>query len=312
MGIKITSVREAVEDTGIKILVHGMAGAGKTVLCATTGAPTLIISAESGLLSIKHAPSYIQTTEIKTIDELEEVYDYLANEDHDFEWACLDSISEIAEVVLSNEKALSKDPRQAYGNLQDRMTKILRMFRDLPMNIVMSCKMQRRKDEDTGITSFVPMLPGQGLTNSIAYLFDEVFALRVEKDDDGEDYRVVQTNRDRNYEAKDRSGLLDMFEEPSIKKIAAKIHGEKSPEEKVEQAKEQKIERAVEDGMTVINDTEKKMYFFHAESEALLVLEPGEEFKNDGLAEQVTYKQYLNIKKQLEEDYPNGDYPTEI
>ena len=47
MPIKIQSIRNIVQNKGIKILVHGLAGAGKTVLCCTTGEPTLLISAES-------------------------------------------------------------------------------------------------------------------------------------------------------------------------------------------------------------------------------------------------------------------------
>ena len=37
----------------IKVLVHAPAGAGKTRLCATTGGKTVILSAESGLLSYR-------------------------------------------------------------------------------------------------------------------------------------------------------------------------------------------------------------------------------------------------------------------
>src|SRR6056297_925371 len=117
MGIKITSIKAAVKDVGLKILVHGPAGSGKTVMCATSGKPTLIISAESGLLSIRDAPDYIQTTQIKTMDDLIEVYEYLKEGDHKFEWIALDSISEMGEVVLAEEKENNKDARAAYGEL---------------------------------------------------------------------------------------------------------------------------------------------------------------------------------------------------
>lgn len=236
MSIKITSVSKALENNGLKILIHGQAGSGKTVFCATSGASTLIISAESGLLSIAEAPDYIQTTVVNTIFELEQVYEYLEDNIEKFDWVCLDSISEIAEVLLADEKKNSKDPRQAYGNLSDRMLSIMRGFRDLKnINVVFTCKQQRQLDPDTNITRFIPMLPGQALTNNIGYLFDEVFVLRVEKDDEGEDYRTVQTGRDRNYEAKDRSGVLEMFEKPNLKYISEKInigYTENSDEEK--------------------------------------------------------------------------------
>lgn len=306
MAIKITSVESSLKNNGLKILIHGLAGAGKTVMCATTGAPTLIISAEAGLLSIAGAPDYIKTAVVNTIDELEEAYDYLEQNPDEFEWVCIDSISEVAEVLLAQEKATAKDPRQAYGNLQDRMLKILRSFRDLNgMNVVMSCKQQRQVDDDSGVTKFIPMLPGKGLTNSIGYLFDEVFALRVEKDDDGEDYRTVQTGRDRNYEAKDRSGLLDMFEEPSIKRIAAKIRGE-SAKNSVEPEDVSEISEVIDDrdgekldntALGIIeNNTDSVMYLFHNDRNEALELEIGESIDDDGFISAITQDEFDHYK----------------
>lgn len=266
MGIKITSVRDAVEDTGLKILVHGQAGSGKTVFCATSGEPTLIISAEAGLLSIKDAPDYIETVSIESIDDLEEIaaaFAEGAKELDKYKWICLDSVSEIAEKVLANEKEINKDARQAYGNLSDRMFKILRFFRDLPnRNVVMTCKQERHVDDDIGVASYVPSLPGKTLTNGISYLFDEVFAIRVEKDEEGENYHILQCHKDRKYEAKDRSGELDNFEDPSLKRVAAKILGKEVPkapakkpkpepeeteeEAEAEQAEEQAVDKIAE------------------------------------------------------------------
>lgn len=229
MAIKITTVDEALGDK-LKILVHGRAGSGKTTMAATTGVKTLIISAESGLLSLKGAPGYINVTEISSLDDLGEVYEYLRDENHGYEWGILDSISEIGEVCLSLEKSVNKDARAAYGNMIDSMTLMLKRFRDLPMNIMMTCKQQRIADGDTGAVVYAPSLPGNRLANDLPYLFDEVLALRVEKDAEGNDYRVVQTGADIRYVAKDRSGELEMFEPPNIKHLYKKIHGEATTE----------------------------------------------------------------------------------
>ena len=227
MGIRITSVNEAVKDVGLKILVHGIAGSGKTVMCATAGVKTLIISAESGLLSIKDAPDYVQTTQIKTMEDLLEVHEFLLNEDHGFQWIALDSISEMGEVVLAEEKAANKDARAAYGELIVSMTDIIKKFRDLPLNVIMTAKQKRYVDEDTNRTHYGPDLPGKNLANSIPYLYDEVFALRVEKNDEGKIYRTIQTGPDIQYIAKDRSGKLDLFEKPNLKSIHTKVFAER-------------------------------------------------------------------------------------
>ena len=224
MAIQLKSTRDAALD-GIKVLVHGPAGVGKTSLCATTGAPTIIISAESGLLSLRGVD--IPVIEVKALDQLYEAYDFVVNDPQGqaFKWVCLDSISEIAEVVLNAEKKTAKDPRQAYGALAEKMTDIIRAFRDLPgRNVYFSCKQERAKDEQTGAMLYYPAMPGNMLKQGIGYFFDEVMALRVEKDADGNPTRWLQTSRDYNYEAKDRSGCLEMFESPDLAALAAKIN----------------------------------------------------------------------------------------
>jgi hypothetical protein len=224
MAIRLTTTRDAARNNGIKVLVHGPAGAGKTSLCATTGEPTIIISAEAGLLSLRGHD--IPVIEVASIDDVHEAYRFILESQDaiDFRWICLDSISEIAEVCLSSEKAKTKDPRQAYGALSDQMGGLIRAFRDLPgRNVYFSCKQARVKDETAGTTLYCPSLPGQALGQGIGYFFDEVFALRVEKDAEGNVTRWLQTGRDFTHEAKDRSGALEMFEAPNLAAVAAKI-----------------------------------------------------------------------------------------
>lgn len=242
MAIKIQTLDEAIEDNGLKILVHGPAGVGKTVLSATANAPTLIVSAEAGLLSLRGAPKHIDVTTVKTIDDLEDVYSFMLEEGiNKYKWLNLDSISEIAEVLLSEEKAKSNDPRKAYGTLQDEIAKIIRRFRDLPhINVLMTAKQQRFTDEYTGITTMIPSFPGTKLPQQVAYWFDEVFALRVMTDEEGVEYRALQTDRDVTYEAKDRSGMLGKYEKPSLEYIYDKIHGRlPEKEEAVEESAEE-------------------------------------------------------------------------
>ena len=223
MAVKLTSTRDAARINGLKILVYGAAGAGKTTLCATTGAPTVIISAEAGLLSLRSHD--IPVIEVSTIDDVKEAYSYLAGPDGArYQWVCLDSISEIAEVVLSNEKANKPDPRQAYGALADIMGGLVRAFRDLAgKHVLMTAKMEKTKDEVSGGVTWAPSMPGQRVGQQLPYWFDEVFVLRVEKDSEGNPSRWLQTGADFNHVAKDRSGALEQFEAPNLAHIAARI-----------------------------------------------------------------------------------------
>lgn len=224
MAIRLTTTAQAAIDNGIKVLVHGPAGAGKTSLCATTGEPTVIISAEAGLLSLRGHD--IPVIEVKSLDDVHEAYQFVtqSQDAKHFRWVCLDSISEIAEVCLTAEKAKTKDPRQAYGALQEEMGALIRAFRDLPQrNVYMSCKQERKEDQGSGAQLYFPSLPGAKLGQGVSYFFDEVFALRVERDQEGGVTRWLQTGRDFQYEAKDRSGALEMFEPCDLAAIAAKV-----------------------------------------------------------------------------------------
>jgi hypothetical protein len=225
MAIRLTTTAQALADQGLKVLVHGPAGTGKTTLCATTGGTPVIISAEAGLLSLRHCA--IPVIEVKSLDDVTEAYRFVTEsaEASAFDWICLDSISEIAEVCLDAAKKANKDPRAAYGLLQEQMGGLIRAFRDLPQrNVYFSCKQERKEDQITGAQLYFPSLPGAKLGQGIGYFFDEVFALRVDRDAEGNVTRWLQTGRDFQYEAKDRSGALAMFEAPDLSLIAQKIH----------------------------------------------------------------------------------------
>ena len=212
---------------GIKILVHGQAGIGKTCLCASMPNP-IIISVESGLLSLSSVD--IPAIEVKTLEDLSEAYDWISQSEEAriYESVCLDSISEIAEVILSDEKGKEKDPRKAYGNMQDIMMDLIRSFRDLPgRNVYMSAKQERIQDESNRLL-YGPSMPGQKLAQQLPYLFDEIFCYQIVKDQNGVPERKLLTQPDGISQAKDRSGRLDLLEDPDLGRIIRKIKGEQN------------------------------------------------------------------------------------
>ena len=209
---------------GVKVLVYGQAGAGKTSLIKTLPSP-IVLSAEGGLLSIKDAD--LPFIEIASMTDLQEAYNWLTESDDAkaYKSVALDSISEIAEVVLNAEKKATKDPRQAYGAMQEQMADIIRAFRDLPdRHVYMSAKLEKTQDE-MGRVLYAPSLPGNKTGQALPYFFDEVLALRVEKDADGNTHRALMCDSDGLWLAKDRSGKLDMWEAPDLSAVFAKIGG---------------------------------------------------------------------------------------
>lgn len=209
---------------GVKVLVYSRAGIGKTVLCSTAPTP-FIGSAESGVLSLRNMN--IPMAELTCIEDVEEFYRWIVGsaEARQFQTFCLDSISEIAEQVLNNAKRTTKDPRQAYGELIERMESLIRKFRDIQgPNVYFAAKMEPIKDEMTGIVKYSAKMPGSKLGPSLPYFFDEVFRLDIGKDKDGKEFRFLQTQPDMQYEAKDRSGALAAIEPPDLSYIFSKIH----------------------------------------------------------------------------------------
>ena len=57
----------------------------------------------------------------------------------------------------------------------------------------------------------------------LPFFFDEVFALRAEKDPEGLVSRALMCDGDGLWLAKDRSGKLDTWEEPNLGKIIKKM-----------------------------------------------------------------------------------------
>lgn len=208
----------------VKLLVYGQAGAGKTSLIPTLPKP-IVLSAEGGLLSI--ADAGVPYIEISTMADLQEAYAWLKDSDEakEFQSVALDSISEVAEVVLAAELKKSKDGRQAYGELNTTMAELIRSFRDLPnKHVLMTAKLEKAQDE-MGRMLYAPSMPGKSLTMQLPYFFDFAFPLRVEKDAEGNTQRALMTDSDGLWLAKSRSTKLSVWEAPNLGEIIKKIGG---------------------------------------------------------------------------------------
>lgn len=224
MAINLRSTK-GLHANGVKMMVYGNAGAGKTSLIPTLPNP-IVLSAEGGLLSIADAD--VPFIEVSSFDTMMEAYRFLTESDEakSFQSIALDSISEIAEVVLNHEKKVAKDPRQAYGAMQEQMADIIRAFRDISgKHVYFTAKCEKATDE-TGRILYSPSMPGNKTGQQLPYFFDEVLALRVEKDSEGNAQRALMCDSDGIWLAKDRSGKLDTWEAPDLGAIIAKIGGE--------------------------------------------------------------------------------------
>lgn len=210
---------------GLKILVYGGAGVGKTRLCASLPSP-VVFSAEGGLLSLRRFN--LPYVEVDSIAKLEELYAWTigSREARQFQSVCLDSISDIAETVLTSERIKTRDPRKAYGEVVIQVIEKIKQFRRIAnKHVYFTAKEEWAVDQQTGARYFSPSFPGKQLGQLSPYEFDEVFRLTIYKDQtSGKDFEVLQTRGDSNTIAKDRSGMLEYYEKYDLGYIINKIY----------------------------------------------------------------------------------------
>jgi hypothetical protein len=237
MTITFTTVEQTTRQSGVKLLVYGKPKVGKTSLIASCPNP-LIISAERGLLSLRNMPNMgkVPVIEVHGMSEFEEVFQWcLKSADaKKFDTFALDSITEIAEVCLLEEKAITRAKAKGgkpnnfepYAELQEKIMGALRGFRDMPnKNVLFIGQEEFDKDETTGMMIYRPVMPGKQLTRQLPYVFDEILQLVRFTTPEGQPYNALRTIADAQNTAGDRSGKLDPWEQADISQIIRKIIG---------------------------------------------------------------------------------------
>lgn len=223
MAIKILSTSNLSTQQGVKCLGYGKSGIGKTRLGATAPRP-IFLSAEKGLLSLKKEK--LPYIEIFSMKELEEAHLWAMKsaESRNFDTYCLDSVTEIAEVVLDTERQKQKDPRKLYPEYQSQMMSIFRDFRDMPQKHVYFIAKESIIPSIDNSMRVQPSFPGNKLPEAAPYFFDQVF--RIEGGIDpatGQPWQGLKCRADQYCEAKDRSGALSLWEPPDLTAMFRKI-----------------------------------------------------------------------------------------
>lgn len=209
----------AIKPNKLNVLVYGNSGAGKTTLLGSLPNKTLIISRESGLLSLRGFE--IDYIEPKTLKELRLI---LVNETmlNEYDNIAFDSLTEIASMFLDEATLSFPDDRQAlkkWGYFSDAVTKFIKYTRDLDKNVIFTC-LEKTSEDNMGRRFNVPDIQGQ-LSKKLPAFFDFVFNLQViEKEEDR--IRVLLTQPFDGFICKDRSGRLDAYEKPNLTSIIDK------------------------------------------------------------------------------------------
>lgn len=230
--LNIQTVSDLSVMSGICCILHSPSGFGKTYSIRTIPDPetVLVISTEDGLLTIRKSCPEMSAIKITNISELRELYEAFLNKDDSvahFRTIVLDSLTEIAEALLLEEKTSNKDARQAYGHTETKIFRMINSFRSLDLNCLFFCHQEKLQDDKSRIF-YSPSIPGKKAASKLTYKPDFIFALRLkETQSDGETItkRAFQTGvTDEMYYCKSRGDYLDTFEPPDWSIIFKKIN----------------------------------------------------------------------------------------
>ena len=209
----------------INALIYGQSGAGKTTLAGTLKGKTIIISLESGLLSLRSKDvDYIEIKGeggVSKIAKIKEALNFVSKSDYVNVY--IDSLTEIAQCFVEYAKHEYPEDRQTmkmWGRYSELITAFIKYCRDMDKNVFFTA-LEKTTQDDVGRRFCLPELPGSIATKCPAY-FDLVFNLRVIKTDEKE-LRVLLTSSKENYICKDRSGKLQEYVKPDLGAIMHEV-----------------------------------------------------------------------------------------
>lgn len=234
--MKLTTTKDIRYDRFVALIV-GESGNGKTTLAHTLPHDqTLIVSAENGLLALKKHNVEIDVAEIdpeNTYGSITEVFEYLDKPEtrKKYKYLFIDSLSEISELILAELKRDPKlnDAKNAFplwNKYSERMTIITKCFRDyLGYSVIFTCQNCFEKDGVALKETF--NISGTGFVNSLKGMFDIILSYRVypNEDKDGEPIRKLVSCPVEAPLSKDRSGLLDKYEDVDLSTLINKVLG---------------------------------------------------------------------------------------
>lgn len=243
----------------MNLLVYGDPGVGKTVFCASALGlgKVLILNTEGGMASIRNTDVHV--VDVTSMDDLNETYEMLSETKHGYTTVCIDNLTELQRVITESVlEGTSKDTpaMRDWGVIRERVIRIIRYFRDLDANLIVTCHVTSEKDEDERMFRS-PDLVGK-LKKQIAGFFDEVgymfvdtgegsFVLGRKPDSEDEEDEKGGTLERRilfqlhpQFVAKDRGGQLDKYESADFAAIYEKTFGGTKPQTKTKKGTKKK------------------------------------------------------------------------
>ncbi len=212
----------------ITALIYGPTGIGKTSLAKTLDGKTLIISAESGLLSLVGSDiDYVEIDGNTAKDKVIKLGNILGElkKGTDYDNIFIDSLTEINQIFIEHHFDLINWDKSkslpTWGDIGKSMRGFIKAFRDLSGYSVFMLALDKVDKDEIGRRFITPDLNGQ-LSKSVGQFFDEVFYYTTVETEEKIN-RVLITSSSEKFVAKDRSGKLAKITKPDLGEIQKRI-----------------------------------------------------------------------------------------
>ncbi len=213
----------------INMMIHAETGVGKTHFIGTAAdhpltSPVLVADVEGGVTTLRKRQE-IDVVQCRSLKALIDLYKDLRNaipkdgSRFPYGTVAVDTFSELQSIDLADTMAQmarlndNLDPdipdQRGYGKSLSHMRDIVRVYRDLPCNVIFTCHTQTERDNNMRMT-YEPKLTGQ-MRKLAPGFFDCVGYYWAERDGDAI-VRQMQFVRTETTVAKDRLGAFDPIE----------------------------------------------------------------------------------------------------
>lgn len=211
---------------GVKAIVFGPAGTGKTPILNTAPRPVLLAT-EAGLLSMRG--SSIPTYEAYTSQRVDEFFKWFFNssETKNFDTLGIDSGSQIADIYLNaalqgtSKQGNKKHGMAAYGEMATNTMEHLRtLYYTRYKHVYMICKEEIADVDYQSLRR--PYFPGKVLPIDVPHLYDFILRLAKANVPGAGETLAFQCVGNMNVLARNRTGNLNEFEPPNFSMLVEK------------------------------------------------------------------------------------------
>lgn len=209
---------------GVKMIGYGPPGSGKTPAVKTAPRPVIGVC-EPGMMTMRDSnlPAFAMTTPAA----IKEFFDWTFNsrECDQFDTICIDSVSEMAELVLAEEMRMNKDPRRSYGRMSERCMEWLNgLFFMKNKHVYLIAKQSYHEEIVSSIVNGVPSIenikraepyfPGQDLPMKVSHRYDLIAQCNkgTIPGVPGGPHSYFRCTPSQTIHARDRSGKLAEYE----------------------------------------------------------------------------------------------------